>query len=79
MNVQHFTVKYDAISDCGCIRKENQDNLYCVGQYRANISCDQQYSVRVLLGISESGIQCLILTEYSNDGGKSTKILYKVD
>lgn len=35
------SIKYAAISDSGRFRKENQDNLYCMGKY--NIKSERQY------------------------------------
>lgn len=44
MNVQKINIiKYAAVSDSGRIRKENQDNLYCVGNYRMSIDSEKQY------------------------------------
>lgn len=43
MHIEEKTIKYAAISDSGRIRKENQDNLYCVGKYRISVDSEQQY------------------------------------
>lgn len=43
MKCQQIIMKYAAISDSGHFRKENQDNVYCVGKYRADIICEQKY------------------------------------
>lgn len=43
MRHQQITMVYAAISDSGRFRKENQDNIYCIGKYRANISCEKKY------------------------------------
>lgn len=43
MRCQQITMKYAAISDSGHFRKENQDNVYCVGKYRADIIYEKKY------------------------------------
>ena len=40
---KNISIEYTAISDKGKIRQENQDNLYCVGEYRKKIAEEQFY------------------------------------
>lgn len=43
MRHQQITMEYAAISDGGRFRKENQDNIYCVGKYRTDMYHNHKY------------------------------------